>query len=497
MEDKFTLKEYNKQHFFACNVNSDVKIRREMFEDVEHLVVPVIAAKEMVMNGYFYPAEEFRNWAETWNGVPVPISHPEFNGNSISARSPRIQELTSVGYFFNVSFTKDNKLKGEIWINISKAEKLNADYIVDNFESGEIMEVSTGLYSNVELVPGEFEGVPYKGIIRDIRPDHLALLPNEVGACSIEDGCGAMKNNCKCKDKKENTCACKEPKGVIDKLNKALKLVGDKLGLNTNKESFSEVKNLVENALSESLNKEYVFILDIYDNSVIYEAENAKGTLVQHKVGYIIDNGSIVLGDDAHEVVRKTEYMPIKRNDKQINKESSENMDKEQIIHGLITNSTNTLTEDDKSSLESLDEALLSKLSVNEETEEAPAEEPVTEEAESDNKDEEPKTEEPEGEESTEQKLNKLLDSIHDEEVKALVSNAVSKADEARKVLVEKIIENSEFTQEELSSFSFNQLEKIGKTATKQDFSGRGTSLIPNKKEEKIPSMFDGIEGIK
>ena len=56
---------------------------------------------------------------------------------------------------------------------------------------GEMMEVSTGLFSEIEPKPGVFKGRHYKGVVRNLRPDHLAILPDSIGACSIADGAGA------------------------------------------------------------------------------------------------------------------------------------------------------------------------------------------------------------------------------------------------------------------------------------------------------------------
>jgi len=47
-----------------------------------------------------------------------------------------------------------------------------------------------------------FRGERFTEIDRRIIPDHLALLTEEQGACSWEDGCGAPRLNNK---KKENT----------------------------------------------------------------------------------------------------------------------------------------------------------------------------------------------------------------------------------------------------------------------------------------------------
>ena len=44
------------QSFIISNVDKSSKVRRETLDDIEHVVVPVIAAQQMVMNGLFYPA---------------------------------------------------------------------------------------------------------------------------------------------------------------------------------------------------------------------------------------------------------------------------------------------------------------------------------------------------------------------------------------------------------------------------------------------------------
>ena len=486
-----------KQNYLKANVDIESKIRRENYQGIEHLVVPVIAAKEMVMNGYYYPAEEFSDWVETWNGVPVPISHPQVNGVAISAKAPRIQELNSVGWFFNAEFTPDNKLKGEIWINLNKVAKLNANYLIESFESGEIVEVSTGLFSNVEMVSGEFNGVGYEGIIRHIRPDHLALLPNEVGACSIEDGCGAMRNN---------SCQCKEPKTVIDKVNKALKLIGDKLGLNVNKSSFSEIIDKVRDELMIEYSdpNTYIYILDIYDNEVIYgvSMEN-KDTL--YKRSYVHTDNQVKIGDDTQEVIRKTIYKPVISENKLKINGGITPMDKEKLIQSVITNKTNAFTEEDKESLEGLSDDVLTKMVANteeeevetngeskEESQEETTETPEPSSESSEGSDKDPATELP-TEQTTDQKVNTLLEKVVDSDVKEILSNAVKEYTEKKQVLVNTIVKESELTEEEVKSLTFNQIQKLANSFKKSDYTGRGTVSVNTEKKYEPASVFNSI----
>src|SRR5262245_413939 len=65
-------------------------------------------------------------------------------------------------------------------------------------KNGEIMEVSTGLFIDLEEVDGFYNNERFSGIWRNIVPDHLAVLsPGTIGACSVADGCGAPRTNLK------------------------------------------------------------------------------------------------------------------------------------------------------------------------------------------------------------------------------------------------------------------------------------------------------------
>ena len=168
--------------------------RRETFEGREHLVVPVVLIVEGVLNGAFVPAEEFSKFADAWNGRPVPVYHPEEDGLPISANRPDVLEARSVGHLFHAK-VEGRKLKAEAWIDVQKAEDMGEGDLVRRLEAGEIMEVSTGYFADGEPQQGIADGQRYEEIHRNIRPDHLALLPDQVGACSVADGCGVRANS--------------------------------------------------------------------------------------------------------------------------------------------------------------------------------------------------------------------------------------------------------------------------------------------------------------
>ena len=436
-----------------CNVETS-NIKYTDFEGVKHMVIPVIMAQEGVMNRFFYPSEEFDGWANTWDGVPVPINHPEIEGVAVSAKSPRIQELNSVGYVFNSKY-EDKKLKGEIYLNLEKVKKLNADYLINSFENGEIMEVSTGLYSNVEMVSGKYGDDEYDAIVRNIRPDHLALLPNTVGACSIEDGCGASIS--------VNSCQCG---GVC----------GGK------KNSQKEVSKLLNLSLEKKYN-DVVYIIDIYDNSVVYEFGKNRSV---YKESYAInDDNVVILEDDAQEVIQKTSYQALNL--------SGGNNIMTEIQNEEIKEETTEETTEEKTAEETEESTTEAEEETTAETEaEAEAEETTEEVKEN----EETETEEAETETETEEKEiveNQLIDN----EKKEFLANQAKIFDEKKQGLKKVLIDNKHFSAEEVETFSFSVLEKINNLIKPKDYSGNGSSLIDNKEEYKPKGFIERLQEVK
>lgn len=180
---------------FVVN-RTTAKAERRQHAGREYLVAPTVAIVEGVMNGLLYTADEMTRHMEVWNGKPLSLAHPKDQaGNHISANSPD-QHAISPGFFFNAKF-EGGKLKGEWWIDTAKAQQIGGDAAraMKMLEAGEMVEQSTGLFLDVEEAEGIFNNQKYVGIARNIRPDHVAILLNEPGACSIADGCGTPRAN--------------------------------------------------------------------------------------------------------------------------------------------------------------------------------------------------------------------------------------------------------------------------------------------------------------
>ena len=104
-------------------------IREEKLDGINYLVAPVVMVKEQVLNGELLPAEEIAKSAVGWNGRPVVVYHPkDDNGNDTIANDPDVIPKYEVGKVFNVVYEEEStKLKGEVWIDISRAKRKNKD----------------------------------------------------------------------------------------------------------------------------------------------------------------------------------------------------------------------------------------------------------------------------------------------------------------------------------------------------------------------------------
>lgn len=165
--------------------------RRETFRGREHIVFPVVMLRETVVNGGFVEKASLLPW--TWNGTPVTVHHPEDASGTITANSPQTLEQWAIGTIFNATLDGD-KLKAEAWIDVELAEALSPG-LIETLEGGDPMDVSTGFYSTLVKKSGRHNGKSYTQVHTELKPDHLALLPGDVGACSWQDGCGVRTNS--------------------------------------------------------------------------------------------------------------------------------------------------------------------------------------------------------------------------------------------------------------------------------------------------------------
>ena len=184
-------------HSFKALVDTDL-IRKDVLEGRECLVAPCILLTPGVRNNVLYPEAELAKTPEAWNGRPlVAPTHPTANGKPVTANSKKMLERMGVGRLLNVLWDAERKkLKGEAWVDVVNC-KARAPKVLSTLQDGGHMEVSTGLFTDDEFHgnAASFNGKKYKVLARNYRPDHLALLTDEKGACSWEDGAGIPRIN--------------------------------------------------------------------------------------------------------------------------------------------------------------------------------------------------------------------------------------------------------------------------------------------------------------
>lgn len=168
------------------------QVRKETENGTEFLVAPVVLARSMELNGGFLPSDEIKASAERWAGVPVPIDHPTHSGDPISINDDRA-DVPVIGEVRNPEAKRDGEfLTGELWVNVeaARAAGKEGERVLARIQNGDAVEVSTGHVPG-RVVSGVFDGEHRDAATLDIQPDHLAVLPNDKGKCSIADHCGA------------------------------------------------------------------------------------------------------------------------------------------------------------------------------------------------------------------------------------------------------------------------------------------------------------------
>lgn len=166
----------------------------------QYLVAPITLIVPGVLNGsqgpLLYPPDEVAKNPGAWNDVPIVVYHPPaVNGLGQSARDPDVLGKQSVGRLYHA--TSNGKLTAEAWFDVERLKAVD-DRVLRALNLGEKIEVSTGLGLDREVAPPgstHTDGRPYTHVARNYQPDHLAVLPDQVGACSIKDGCGVLNED--------------------------------------------------------------------------------------------------------------------------------------------------------------------------------------------------------------------------------------------------------------------------------------------------------------
>lgn len=183
-----------KQKLVLTNVKIVGNGRRDTMEGKKYWVFPVVILVEGVHNGssgaVLYKRQDMAKYCPAWNYKPVVVYHPQNKkGGYISANHPEVLTKSKIGVILN------NRMVGpeqhaEAWLEEARVYAVNNSSLTKAIQRGLRVEVSTGLIATFVEKEGTWNGEEYKMVAKEYRPDHLAVLPDQVGACSLKDGCG-------------------------------------------------------------------------------------------------------------------------------------------------------------------------------------------------------------------------------------------------------------------------------------------------------------------
>lgn len=474
-------------------LNIQLPLRREMFEGREHIVAPVVALVEGVHNEFFYSASELAKFTDCWNGIPLPVQHPEISGQPVSANTPQLIEKQSVGRLFNVRFDSAKKgLVGELWVDVAKAKKISPA-VLDAINSGKPLDVSTALFTDGDKTPGEWNGEKYTETVINFRPDHLALLPGGTGACSWADGCGVRANK-----KNDDT------PGMLEKMRDFFKTMAAKMGFAVQEISHDDIRYKLQTAINSLDNPGWMhFIREVYDNEFIYEAvsdnpSEAGGpasTIKLYKLGYSVnEDGEVTVADGPQEVVEKTEYVPVdnaNKDNKTLSSKEDKTMEKAELIKSLIACPHNALTADHEEWLKGLDDCQLKAMAYVEPEkakDDKGPDEPKKPEPKTDDKEPDPKSN------ADEPKKPATVDEYianAPAEVQSVLNRAVARDRAVKADLIKGLMANkrNKFTEEQLKAKDIAELETLAELGQVDvDYSlSRGTPSVTDNAKDRPP----------
>jgi len=365
---------------------------------------------------------------------------------------------------FGATFDEElGALRAELWLDEARLLDVSPKCL-RLIRERRPMDVSTGLFGDPDGHTGTWNGEEYQSTLRNYRPDHLALLPGERGACSWDDGCGIRAN---------------EKGGDMQKQNPLLQ---------TLEQGYRELADLIQQRL-DSMDTDFKthYLVDVYDDHIIFYVTSDEGTRHYRQEYAVADDGSVELTGDPVQVKMKVAYEPISNTSKEGkimgNKKTGPCCPER--VQALIENEATPYTEDDREELEALSEGMLEKLEAaaaqsvqNTDTPQDSGEQEIT----------------PEQAFAT---LKAYLDEDPDrawdllpQAVREQAQAGIQHMQEHKRRLIEGITanENSAFTAEELESLPVEVLEKIAKQMAIKptaNFVGAGSGSPSINKEDK------------
>ena len=275
------------------------------------------AVDDIVMNSRLYPADQLKAAAATLEGRPAPAGHPKNSaGQAISALNGEALASAWIGSYVRNARHEAGRTIADVVVNEAQArahpdgakliERLDAAIAGNNAEP---IHVSTGLMMDPIIANGESRGKKYSSIVTNIRYDHLAILLNEQGAATPDQGVGMFLNSAGEAEQVEEVIINTEPEDLRTRglLGWIKRLIG-----NESEMSFDQIADKVREALPENS-----WLREVYSKYVIYVTHMEGRDSAYFQQDYAIDSsGSVSLLGSPVEVTRRVEYKPVETNER-------------------------------------------------------------------------------------------------------------------------------------------------------------------------------------
>lgn len=297
-------------------VNSASNITTETIDGKPHIVVrgitPVV--DDIVMNRKLYPAAEIGKAYNTLERNPMPLGHPKVDGKHVSARDVRAVNNYHVGAWLqNVNHT-DGKVTGDMYVDRQYAESSDkGKRLINRLDemiagtNAEPIHISTGLLYSGIAANGESKGKKYNEIATNMMFDHVAVLLDEPGAGTPEEGVGIFVNA----DGDEQAIETANLSDGYDCTREGALNKAKFFFTNASNFSFDDIQRALSDKLREGRTDDnWLWPESVWPDTFIYRDQSR-----YFKQKYLIDDdGKAVFVGEPQEVVRKPTEYEVKTN---------------------------------------------------------------------------------------------------------------------------------------------------------------------------------------
>lgn len=274
------------------------------------------AVDGVVMNSRMYPGDQLAKGVASLEGKPAPAGHPKNSaGQHISALNGDALLSSYIGAICRNARHESGRTLVDVVVNEAQAkahpdgaklvERLDAALSGVNSEP---IHVSTGLMLDEVVANGESLGKKYSSIATNLQYDHVAILLNEQGAGTPEQGVGLFLNSAGEPEPVEvvNLELKPEDKRFTGLTGWIRKLLGN------SDMSFDQIADGLRALIPENS-----WVREVFPRYFIWVEYSDTADRLYRQDYALSSDGSLALIGDRVEVVRKVEYEPIVNQEKE------------------------------------------------------------------------------------------------------------------------------------------------------------------------------------